>query len=209
MFFPQPRMLKLQRQKRSPCKKKPHSQRITLLLLFFFLHIPVKVTGSIQSWLSIMPSSVSTKTSKQSLPPNSYPKMPTTWTYRTMSAPGRKVPAPRGNSHFQTAHCWAKAFVCSTMNPPLSPPSQQGPCSLAHGPQLHPAPQRCKSGTPLLPPGPRGTLPGPWRFSEDPSSPRLGVQGTSSKHCQKSHPFLSFQFVRLIGPGCIFEALKP
>lgn len=55
-------------------------------------------------------------------------------------------------------------------------------------------------------PAPRGILPGHWGFSEE---PELGVQGTSSRCHQKSQPFLSFLFVRLSDPGCIFEALKP
>lgn len=55
-------------------------------------------------------------------------------------------------------------------------------------------------------PAPRGILPGHWGFSEE---PELGVQGTSSRCHQKSQPFLSFPFVRLSDPGCIFEALKP
>lgn len=50
--------------KKISLQNKPHSQRVTLLLSFFFLHIPIKATGSSQSGVSVMPSSVSTQTRK-------------------------------------------------------------------------------------------------------------------------------------------------
>lgn len=45
-------------------QNKLHSQRVTLFLSFFFLCIPVEATGSGQSGVSIMPSSVRTQIRK-------------------------------------------------------------------------------------------------------------------------------------------------
>lgn len=50
--------------KKVSLQNKPYSQGVTLLLSFFFLHIPFEATGSGQSRVSIMPSSVSTQNRK-------------------------------------------------------------------------------------------------------------------------------------------------
>lgn len=62
--FPSTHNAQILEAKNISLQNKPHSQRVTMLLSYFLLHIPVQATGSSQSGDSVMPSNVSTQSRK-------------------------------------------------------------------------------------------------------------------------------------------------